>query len=166
MASALLRLTGSDEIGHAFEDLVCSSQIFEDKMSVMDFEEPMVQLVLLVRPMALLRIFGLLFSMLKFNTTIFFLSLLLIFLASKANMTLLPKERLKVVTRNNFLIIGGIINLGLMIFILAVILVDGILHFQWNNGQCGERIFIADLKTRFYFNTSRNILLFHLSNFD
>lgn len=129
VTSALLCLTSSYEVGHTFEDFVGSAKIFEDKMSIMNFQEPMVKFILFVSPMSFLCIFGFLFRIIKLNTTIFLLSFLLIFLAGKPNMTFLSKQRLKVVTRYNFLIICGIIDLPLKVLVFDIIMVNGILYF-------------------------------------
>ena len=83
-------------------------------MAIVNFQKPVVKFVLLVRPMPFLRIFGLFLSVLKFYATIFFLSFLLVFLAGEANVALLPKERLKVVTRDDSFLIGGIVDLALL----------------------------------------------------
>lgn len=54
MASALLRLPCSDKVGHALEDFVSSSQLFDHEMTTVQLEEPMVKFALLGSPVSFL----------------------------------------------------------------------------------------------------------------
>ncbi len=77
VASALLCLAGSDEIGHAFKDFVSSAKILEHEMPVVEFQEPVIELVFFVCPMPLLYIFGLGFGRVVFEVGVFLLGFLL-----------------------------------------------------------------------------------------
>jgi hypothetical protein len=53
---ALLCFPCAYEISHALEDFVSPAKIFEDEVSIVDFQEPMVKPILFLRPVPLLRI--------------------------------------------------------------------------------------------------------------
>ena len=52
VASALLSLTTPNEIRHRFKYFVHSSQVSMNEVITMNFEEPVVPLILLPQPMA------------------------------------------------------------------------------------------------------------------
>ncbi len=54
VTATLLSLASGDEGCHILEDLVCPSEVLEDEVATVDLQEPVIPLVLLHRPVALL----------------------------------------------------------------------------------------------------------------
>lgn len=135
MTTALLSFPCWEESRHIFEDFICSSKMFMYEMPAMNLKKPMISFVFLSCPVSLLYIFFFLFSCLLFDMRTSFLEFLLMFLPGKANMTLLSKKRLKVISWYNLLLLRiklipthwctTIINLHL----------HCLLTLYWNQGQ-------------------------------
>lgn len=103
MTTTLLGLPCINKAGHTFENLVSTSQILENEMSVMQLQEPVIRFVLLIGPMSLLDIFSLFLRVFHLDTAVPLLCLLFVFLSGQSNMTFFPKQRLKIISRNNLL---------------------------------------------------------------
>jgi hypothetical protein len=71
MATTLLCLSSFYEAGHTLEYFICSSQMLEYEMSIMDLQKPMIEFVLLGSPVPLLSVFGLLLTTLYFDIAVF-----------------------------------------------------------------------------------------------
>ncbi len=104
VASTLFGLAGADEAGHALEDLVRPPQLLEHEVSAVEFQEPVVQFVLLVAPVSLLHVPCLPLANLVLETRVFLLRLLLDLLAGQPDVTLLAEQRLEVVARDHLLV--------------------------------------------------------------
>lgn len=101
VAAALLGLTGADEVGHALEDLVGPAKVLEDEVAVVDFEEPVVELVLLGAPVPLQPAPRLLRLLHPQAAPPLLLPLLP---PPQPDVALLPEQRLEVVPRNHLLL--------------------------------------------------------------
>lgn len=103
VAAALLGLPGLDEVGHALEYFVGPAEVLVHEVLVVQFEEPVVELVLLGGPVPLLNVLGLLLRQLHLRVYIPFLRFLFVFLSGQPNVALLPEQRLEVVARDYLL---------------------------------------------------------------
>jgi hypothetical protein len=79
-----------------------------NEMAVMDFQKPMILLVLFVCPVSFLSIFGLLLRVLEFDMAVFLIGVFFVFFSSHPNMALFSKQRLEVITWYNLLVVSGI----------------------------------------------------------
>lgn len=105
MASALFCFPRGDKGCHIFEDFISSSKMFMYEMATMNLQKPMISFVFLGCPVSFLYILFLFFSCLLFYMRASFLEFLLMFFSGKADMTLLSKQRLKVISWNNLLLL-------------------------------------------------------------
>lgn len=124
MAPTLLCLSSTNKVRHGLEYLISSPQVPKNEMSTVNFEKPMVQLVLLLRPMTFVDASCLFFWIFNFDILIFLLSLLLYLLAAESQLTFFPKQRLKVITWDGFFLVGGEKYLGIMTNVLCVVLAN------------------------------------------
>jgi hypothetical protein len=104
MTTALLRLSSCYKTSHTLKYLIRSTKEFINKVLAMQLQKPMVPLVLLGRPVTLHYVFHLPFVCLLFYNLLL-LHLFLILLLSEPYLAFLPKQRLEVVSRYNFLIL-------------------------------------------------------------
>lgn len=105
VAAALLGLPGLDKVSHALEDLVSPAQVLEDEVFAVQLEEPVVQFVLLCRPVPLLDVSCFFLPALHLRTEASLLGLLFVLLPRQPDVALLPKQRLKVVSGDHFFIL-------------------------------------------------------------
>jgi len=105
VAPALLCLPGSDEVGHAFEDFVGPAQMLQHEMAVVQFQEPVIQLVFFVRPVSFLYVFGLCLCGVVLEMWVLLLGFLLGLFPGEAYVTLLAEERFEVVAGDDLLVV-------------------------------------------------------------
>lgn len=82
MASTLLCLSSSNEVCHGLEYLISSSKMLKNEVPIVNFEKPVIQLVLSMRPMTFMNASYLFFCIFNFNIRNFLLSFLFYLLAA------------------------------------------------------------------------------------
>ena len=159
VTSALLRFPSFDEISHTLEYLIRSPQVFINEVLVMQLEKPVIPFILFYRPMSFHDILHLSLIMIMFNI-LFLLSLIFILLSCQPNLTLLPKQRLKVITRDNLLIfVDLIIGLNGWVFYACEILELDLrfYYYVW----CYQPFFIYFLHSSFFIYSWLWQIIFH-----
>ena len=103
VTAALLGLPTLHEGSHALEDLVGAAEVAMHEVATVKLEEPVVEFVLVVRPVSLLHVLGL-FAVGFLVCRVLPLGLFLVLFPCQANVTFLAEERVEVVPWNYFLI--------------------------------------------------------------